>query len=201
MRWRGPRFVPSTRLLTWAWLLVAALTVATLLLLCWLYVDTTRRLDDSEARTTVLAEQLEAMGVEPAVQPEQPVEDVPEVDDPEVQDPELQEGEIQDPEVQEREEQEAERQELEDQDAEVDDAPVPGPVGPRGEQGPVGPAGEQGPQGQQGAPGPEGPRGPGPASFTFTDPGSSAPNDETTYTCRDADGDGNYACESTGGAP
>lgn len=51
--------------------------------------------------------------------------------------------------------------------------------------------------GPAGPPGPEGPAGPPgyPASFTYTDPGLlPGPEDDTTYTCTDADGDHQYNC-------
>lgn len=75
---------------------------------------------------------------------------------------------------------------------------TPGSPGPPGAPGPQGPAGDPGPRGEpgpQGEQGPQGPPGSPPAAFTFTDPGTSLPGDETTYQCTDPDGDGAYACE------
>lgn len=87
-----------------------------------------------------------------------------------------------------------------------------GPKGPRGfpgsngqngstgVQGEVGPEGPQGPQGEIGPTGPPGPQGPtgenGPAgypdSFSYTT--QNGLGQETTYVCRDPDGDHNYTC-------
>lgn len=71
-----------------------------------------------------------------------------------------------------------------------------GPQGERGEPGPQGPGGPPGPPGPQGEKGERGEVGPTgyPETFTWTDPGTPAEGDETTYTCRDPDGDRAYTC-------
>lgn len=70
---------------------------------------------------------------------------------------------------------------------------APGAPGADGEPGgPPGADGQDGAPGPDGPPGPPGPAGPGPESFTFTD-------GPRTFTCRDDDRDGNYACEQTAG--
>lgn len=62
---------------------------------------------------------------------------------------------------------------------------APGPAGPAGEDGEAGPKGEQGEQGPAGYP----------DEIVYTDPGTPAPGDETTYRCTDPDGDRTYTCE------
>jgi hypothetical protein len=71
-----------------------------------------------------------------------------------------------------------------------------GPVGESGAAGPPGPQGSAGSPGPVGPPGADGPAGPPPESFTFTfDANGMLPGGETTVTCT-RQPDDSYVCES-----
>jgi len=142
-----------------------------------------QRADENADNIAVLAAQLKAEGIEPAVEPSSDVVPVP--------GPEGPRGPVGPPGA---------------------DSTAPGPVGPAGIPGgdgkdgaavvgPPGPPGESvvGPPGPAGPPGesitgPPGPVGPSPASFTFTWLG-------TQWECADPDGDLAYECTPDGGPP
>lgn len=73
-----------------------------------------------------------------------------------------------------------------------------GPPGPPGKDGADGKTGDPGPTGEQGPAGPAGATGPAgyPDSFTYTAQGPGGLGN-TTYVCRDPDGDHAYTCEPT----
>lgn len=200
---RPLNFVPSTRLLQWVWLLVGAVAVGTLGLIVYLYVDTQGRLDDSERNTATLANQLEEMGVDPAVDV-----DTNEAPPVVIQGPPGPAGPPGPPgvngfdgidgkngtrgDVGPRGPQGAPGAPGSDgsdgsDGADGDIGPV-GPAGPPGPEGPPGPAGERGPEGPPGTDGSNGTATPG----TYTCPDGQyvagftvADNGDVTLDCRD----------------
>lgn len=181
-----PRDVTST-------LLALVLMVGLLLLFLDTRGDNADLRDDlreSQAATSALAIQVEALGEEPVVEPQEVVPVKGERGEPGQDGRDGRDGE--------------------DGRDGKDGAPgppgppgadgvgVPGPPGPQGEPGIDGRDGIDGQDGAPGAPGePGAPGAPGedgdpPASFTFETGGPFG----ATYTCTDSDGDGNYTCEA-----